>query len=241
MLEIFLDNFHVCPVVEQIQVVWSDTKSSPPGFISKNKNTVLEVHHNNSLSNRFIPILPISTEAVLSIDDDIVVSCEDLDFWVHSWTMNRRTLVGLSPRITTYDSITGLARYKNWQYTWWNGMYNIVLTKAAILHKSYLNEYGKVIPKEFLQFIDNNRNCEDLAMQYVVSVQSQAPPVWTKVIFYDIASGGISSGGSHFDIRSECVQRLEKLSGYKYPWHIGYQKVTKLSTWNSWKLLWSSR
>lgn len=50
-------------------------------------------------------------------------------------------------------------------------MYNIVLTKAAILHKSYLNEYVKVIPKEFLQFIDNNRNCEDLAMQYVVSVQ----------------------------------------------------------------------
>lgn len=33
---------------------------------------------------------PSLYKAVLSIDDDIVVSCEDLDFWVHSWTMNRR-------------------------------------------------------------------------------------------------------------------------------------------------------
>lgn len=71
MLEIFLDNFHVCPVVEQIQVVWSDTKSSPPGFISKHKNTVLEVHYNNSLSNRFIPILPISTEVRSTVFYDV--------------------------------------------------------------------------------------------------------------------------------------------------------------------------
>lgn len=80
-------------------------------------------------------------------------------------------LVGISPRITTYDAITGLARYKNWQYTWWNGIYNIVLTKAALLHKKYLYEYSKVIPKEFLTFIDENRNCEDLAMAYLVSIQ----------------------------------------------------------------------
>lgn len=31
--------------------------------------------------------------------------------------------------------------------------------------------------------------------------QSEVPPVWTKVIFYDVGQGGISSGTSHYDIR----------------------------------------
>lgn len=64
LLQIFLKSFNDCPVVEQIQVVWSDTKSSPPGFIRDYKRAVAEIHHNNSLSNRFIPLLPISTEVM---------------------------------------------------------------------------------------------------------------------------------------------------------------------------------
>lgn len=82
-----------------------------------------------------------------------------------------RTLVGISGRITTYDSVTGLARYRNWQYTWWNGFYNIMLTKGALFHKKYLAEYTKVIPPTFLKYIDDHRNCEDLAMAYVISIQ----------------------------------------------------------------------
>lgn len=111
MLKVFLSSFHKCPIVEEIQVVWSDLKNSPPSFIGEYDRTVVEVHKNNSLSNRFIALLPIKTnvsvcsnivrlltvlsdlsrmQAVFSVDDDIVTSCSDLDFLAHTWTMNRR-------------------------------------------------------------------------------------------------------------------------------------------------------
>lgn len=50
-------------------------------------------------------------------------------------------------------------------------MYSVVLTKAAVLDKSFLYSYRDVIPQDFLTFIDEHRNCEDLAMAYLVSLK----------------------------------------------------------------------
>jgi hypothetical protein len=96
MLEQFLDFYHKCPLVKQIQIVWSDTKASPPvdwlkKYNHRNEEKVLfEVHKNNSLSNRFRPLVPIDTDGILSIDDDIFIPCEELQTLFNSWTMNRR-------------------------------------------------------------------------------------------------------------------------------------------------------
>jgi hypothetical protein len=68
----------------------------------------------------------------------------------------------------TYDVQNGKIKYLNWQYTWWNGVYTIMLTKASILHQRYLRDFFAVIPKTFLQHIDKHKNCEDIAMAYVV-------------------------------------------------------------------------
>ena len=48
-------------------------------------------------------------------------------------------------------------------------MYTIMLTKAALLHRDYLPEYDKQVPASMVQHIDENRNCEDIAMAYVVA------------------------------------------------------------------------
>jgi hypothetical protein len=68
-----------------------------------------------------------------------------------------------------FDIVTGLYKYLNWQYTWWSGTYTIMLTKAALIHRDYLPHYYKIIPKDMLDHIDQNRNCEDLSMAYVVA------------------------------------------------------------------------
>ena len=81
-----------------------------------------------------------------------------------------RALVGFSPRMNAYDSITGHARYLRWQHTWWSGIYSIILTKVSFLHQDYLDEYFNVIPTHFLDYIDAHRNCEDIAMAYVIAV-----------------------------------------------------------------------
>jgi hypothetical protein len=53
-------------------------------------------------------------------------------------------MVGFSPRLHGVHPETGDAIYFKWQHTWWNGEYSIVLTKAAFMHKKYLELYEKV-------------------------------------------------------------------------------------------------
>ena len=49
-----------------IQIVWSETTVTPPAMYSDKSQfqgkVVVEVHKNNSLSNRFRALLPIPTE-----------------------------------------------------------------------------------------------------------------------------------------------------------------------------------
>ncbi len=66
-----------------------------------------EVHKRNSLANRFKPILDINTDAILSIDDDLIVPCDDLTDLMNLWRSNSNTLVGYSPRMYAYDLTTG--------------------------------------------------------------------------------------------------------------------------------------
>jgi hypothetical protein len=53
-------------------------------------------------------------------------------------------MVGFSPRMTALDPTTGNDRYLRWQHTWWNGVYSLVLTKIAFLHRDFLSDFFKV-------------------------------------------------------------------------------------------------
>ena len=70
-------------------------------------------------------------------------------------------------------------------------MYTIMLTKAAIMHRHYLQnnhienndkqqienhnnqqyEYDKIIPEVMIRHIDEKRNCEDIAMAYLIALK----------------------------------------------------------------------
>lgn len=230
-----------------IQVVWSDQVNQPPAnlvFLYPSK-VVYEKHTTDRLSNRFKAILPPPTRGVLSIDDDLLISCDQLHQGFNIWTSNEQALVGYSPRMHGTNAITGEDRYLRWQNTWWAGVYSIALTKAAFLHKRYLQDFFTTLPSEFIADIDKNRNCEDLAMAYVVAVVSQTPPVWVKAVVHETADFGISTGASHFDDRSICLTKLRQLtlnaSSLSYmspkdslPLIPSYQKAIPLSTTWDW-------
>ena len=198
----FLEHYSDCPDVTGITVVWSDLDNSPPALPVYKVNVSYEVHSTNSLNNRFRNLSTVSTEAVLSIDDDVIVTCKSLSFAHSVWQTSRRVLVGFSPRLHGYDPETGASRYFRWQHTWWNGyctatisschtsplltlnsrLYSIVLTKACFLHRDYLTAFQQRVPTTVLEEIDRQRNGEDIAMAHVVARLSRAPPVWVKVI-----------------------------------------------------------
>lgn len=234
LLNEFIMHYSGSPEVNEIQVIWSDQSSVPP--ISTwigNSKVKFEVHKSNSLSNRFRPLIPIKTEAILSLDDDLIIPWHVLKYTFSVWRSNQNALVGFSPRIYAFDTETGLSRYLRWQHTWWNGFYSIMLTKAAFINKKYLYEYDKVIPKAFLNHIDNNRNCEDLAMAYTVATLASVPPVWVKGEVAEGATSGISSGTDHFSERGVCLDVLKAQTGLHscvlWSQLLGHQKVIPMS------------
>ncbi|PNH01218.1 hypothetical protein TSOC_012915 [Tetrabaena socialis] len=55
------------------------TRAQAPGYYSDTKEVRYDIVSNSSLNNRFWPLEGLRTEAVLSLDDDIVAPCEALD------------------------------------------------------------------------------------------------------------------------------------------------------------------
>lgn len=99
----------------------------------------------------------------------------------------------------------GRFRYGGWWSVWWTGTYSMVLSKAAFFHSKYLDIYTNNMPSSISDYITKNRflwslfpfplipfmslanfefeffrNCEDIAMSFLVANVSGAPPVWVQ-------------------------------------------------------------
>jgi hypothetical protein len=60
----------------------------------------------------------------------------------------------------------------------WRNKYSVILTKGAIFHKRYLEAYSSELPQEVRDMVAKRRNCEDIAMQFVVSSMTDDRPVF---------------------------------------------------------------
>lgn len=223
-----------CDCVGQVQVVWSDQENRPPplDFFAEEtrKKVYFEMHDTNSLNHRFNITSPVTTDGIFSTDDDLEISCADLQFGFETWQSSQTTMVGYSPRMVVRDPKTERFSYRSWRVVRWNGVYNVVLTKCCFLHKKHLRTYVEKMPQNVLAYIDKHRNCEDIAMSVVVAKYYNTPPLWIAGKVKEVGGDGISALSHHFDARSECVdffaQEFEGMplletSTKVYPMHTG--------------------
>jgi hypothetical protein len=101
-----IQHYSKCPELHSYHVIWSDNENDPPVFNeTMQKLPVKVIFHRfkeNTLNNRFFPpkVTPISrdylwdhygieTEAILSIDDDIIIDCEELSLSFRTWKQNK--------------------------------------------------------------------------------------------------------------------------------------------------------
>lgn len=203
------EHLALCDCVAEIQIVWSDQENSPPSpdFFSEEARAKVrfEVHDSNSLNHRFNITLPIETDGVFSVDDDVEISCADLKFGFETWQSSQTTTVGYSPRMVTRDPTTKKFSYRSWRVVRWNGVYNVVLTKCCFLHQRHLRTYIEKMPQKLLSYIDTHRNCEDIAMSMVVAKYFKTPPLWISGTVKEVGGDGISALTNHFGARSDCV------------------------------------
>ncbi|KAL6526839.1 GDP-mannose transporter [Orobanche gracilis] len=224
LLKQSISHYASCSGLDSVHIVWSEP-DPPSEFLvnflkrvmklySKDDREIelkFNINKEDSLNNRFKEIKDLKSDVVFSIDDDIIFPCTTVEFAFNVWRSAPDSMVGFVPRVHWHDiskDIKGKYIYSGWWSVWWTGTYSMILSKAAFFHKKYLNMYTYEMLSSIREYVTENRNCEDIAMSFLVANATGAPPIWVKGNIFEIGSTGISSLGGHTERRTECVNQF---------------------------------
>ncbi|EFJ36641.1 N-acetylglucosaminyltransferase-like protein [Selaginella moellendorffii] len=224
-------HYSTCKGIDAFRVVWSEPEMPSSELhlalldsIAKNRRGSrapelhFDINREDNLNNRFKPSKGLTTDAVFSVDDDVLVSCGTMAFAFNVWLSARDTMVGFVPRMHWVQSKSQIPaqttyKYGGWWTVWWTGSYSMVLSKVAFFHKKYLELYTHQMPRIIRNYVANERNCEDIAMSFLVANATGGPPIWVKGRIVEIGSSGISSLTDHNHKRSRCLNYFTTLFG----------------------------
>ncbi|KAK8379154.1 hypothetical protein O3P69_019178 [Scylla paramamosain] len=192
------------PSLSKVLVVWNNQRKPPPqASLWPKINVPLKVvqTRENKLSNRFYPYEEIETECILAIDDDInMMTADELEFGYQVWREFSDRIVGFR----LYDSE-------------WTNEVSMVLTGLAFYHKYWSYVYTTQLPGDIKSWVDTNMNCEDIAMNFLVSNLTGKAPIKVtprkKFKCGECTSGDLSANEAHMVERSQCVRHFTRVFG----------------------------
>lgn len=163
---------------------------------------VMRVHAPSSSLNELFNISHlVRTTSVVNVDDDLLVSSDLMACMIALWNEDPRRLVGYGGDIRGVNSSFG---YNLWPRAW----YSMVLDKTWIFHRDYLEYYMR--NSAVKKLVDETKNCEDIAMNSLITVKSGLPPTSIRKadrLRQDLGSqAGISTGKGHYKKRSYCTR-----------------------------------
>ncbi|GMR39982.1 hypothetical protein PMAYCL1PPCAC_10177, partial [Pristionchus mayeri] len=191
-VKLIIEKLRDCPYLNKVIIIWNNLIRMPNGTWPQIHVPVeFVLSERNNLNSRFLPYDNIETEAVVSIDDDMDLGQPEL---MHHRFKDGSGSYGLS----------GTCEH------------SMILTSFAFLHKEFLFEYTYNQHPAILEFVEKHRNCEDIAMNFLVSHLTRKPPL--KVVKKtDVTNGakpGLSKRGNHYLERNECIQMFTAIYGY---------------------------
>lgn len=204
-------------LVHKIYVTWHNPSTKPPEeflkFVRKKPPVELLPQKYDSLNNRFNPLPNLATKAILIVDDDIRVNITDLEYGFEVWKNRPQALVGTFPRYHQYHPENGTFTYEI-RSPDRPRVYSIMLTKFMFMSSEYLYDYTCLLPIKIHRYIDEHINCEDIALNLMVTGMTGAKPVAVMHGVDDFGTtSGISIKNGHLSNRSNCMTDLIKLFG----------------------------
>ncbi|XP_050519723.1 exostosin-2 [Daktulosphaira vitifoliae] len=213
-----IDMVKGAPSLEKIIIVWNNQYKSPPHFSAWPKTRVpLKIVKTsaNKLSNRFYPYKEIETEAVLSLDDDILMlTIDEIEFGFKVWREFSDQIVGFPSRTHVWNNKTN-----SWKYeSEWRNEISMILTGAAFYHKYWNHAYTYIMPNKVKKMVDDQMNCEDIAMNFLVSNTTNKGPikVTPKKKFKCPQCKNtemLSVDEGHMAVRTSCINKFTKIFG----------------------------
>ncbi|VDI14797.1 Hypothetical predicted protein [Mytilus galloprovincialis] len=187
-------------MIDQILLLWNNKNASFTSNIDLPKLTFIQSEV-NSMNNRFNVSQYIRTDAVLVIDDDVLISEALLSLMLLRWSENPSRLVGISRDMRYVNSMNEyIVRGKNPSLT---------IGKTMLFHRKYLVKY-----MQDTKLVDWNskRYCEDISMNALIFKETNLRP-----LFVPMSAQGSRKDLSEVDgasvvdtkwalRRTECVQ-----------------------------------
>uniref|UniRef100_A0A7N8WVM8 Exostosin glycosyltransferase 1b n=1 Tax=Mastacembelus armatus TaxID=205130 RepID=A0A7N8WVM8_9TELE len=193
----------------QIIVLWNCDKPLPAKhrWPATSVPVIVIEGENKVMSSRFLPYETIVTDAVLSLDEDTVLSTTEVDFAFTVWQSFPERIVGYPARSHFWDS-----NKERWGYTSkWTNDYSMVLTGAAIYHRYYHYLYTNYLPTSLKSMVDQLANCEDILMNFLVSAVTKLPPIKVTQKKHTLVSTPPTR--YHFAQRQTCMNKFASWFG----------------------------
>ncbi|XP_042479116.1 glucosamine inositolphosphorylceramide transferase 1-like [Macadamia integrifolia] len=220
-LKMYVKHYSRCSAVREIVVVWN--KGQPPELSDLDSVVPvrIRVEQQNSLNNRFRVDPLIKTRAVLELDDDIMMTCDDIERGFKVWRENPDRIVGFYPRLINGSPL----KYRDEKYARTHRGYNMVLTGAAFIDSEVaFKRYWSEEAKAGREVVDKYFNCEDVLMNFLYANASSSrtveyvKPAWA--IDTSKFSGAAISRNTqvHYQIRSNCLLKFSEMYGSLANW-----------------------
>jgi hypothetical protein len=225
LISVLIEYFKL-PYLNQIIVVWNSEEKRPTNafyyiFQKQFNMKLLRIvfGKGNSLGNRFLPYNLIRTDAVLSLDDDTQLKNDEIIFGFRVWRDNRDRLVGYPTRFHSWNPNNHEFSYK----TEATCEYSLILTGAAFYHRFYHYYYHYLLDERIIDKIDEFKNCEDIAFNFMISDLTRKPSIRVtgKAYFYcklcatdKTIEKSLSSKHIHYERRTACVNYFSLIFGY---------------------------
>ncbi|CAM8967967.1 unnamed protein product [Rhodiola kirilowii] len=216
-LKMCVQHYSRCPSVREIVVVWN--KGTPPNTNDFDSAVPVRIRleKQNSLNNRFRHDPLIKTKAVLELDDDIMMTCDDIERGFKVWREHPDQLVGYYPRLIKGSPL----KYRGEKFARTFNGYNMILTGAAFMDAHVAFErYWSEAAKVGRETVDRIFNCEDVLMNYLYANMSSSSrtvqyirPTWA-IDTSKFSSAAISRNTNvHYQKRSECLEKFSEIYG----------------------------
>lgn len=202
------------PVVQQVIIIWNgpnlptEVEKLPS---STNGEAILTVVHyeKNSLNNRFDANLPIHTEAVMILDDDLEITNETINCAFNAWKKDKSPLYSFGAgRYVSKDTYSEKDMH---------GSQNFLLPRF-IFHVRFLNVYSSPKYTNVRNYVDiQEGHCDDVAFSLIISKYTGKPIHYVPAQCKDRAMKGLAHTENRYELRKECSRDLIEMIGWELP------------------------
>ncbi|KAI4384372.1 hypothetical protein MLD38_002538 [Melastoma candidum] len=215
-LKMYIKHYSRCSSVKEIVVVWNKGVPLKPSDFDSAVPVRIRVEPENSLNNRFKMDPFIKTRAVLELDDDIMMTCDDIERGFKVWREHPERIIGFYPRLISGNPL----RYRPEKFARSHHGYNMILTGAAFVDSQFaFRKYWGSEAKAGRDLVDHFFNCEDVLLNYLYANSTSSrtveyvKPAWA-IDTSKFSGAAISKDTrAHYRIRSNCLAKFAQMYG----------------------------